>query len=545
MFQSPFLDANPSYASLLTSAEPHRSIWLDGEYYMLWQPWSPRAKAYESPIYQFNKTGKIDFSSVPRPRVGYSRPSYIYLIFITIYRRKWYRSFYRILLPPKEEGGSMRNYGSQMKSHRRDSRSKIYLPPGKYNPKGPRSPNVRPNPEIRSKFRQNFSEGNNGGYFFSPSLSSEVTYTRTWSGQRTPGFGGLKRNQRPVNPHSVSITDVNDSGLIEMLDIPSSGVYFNQYSAWTRRYNPPAVLGHNSLALTKAIKKLVNRMEVEMNSNLAQDIVQIKQTISLIADTAKRLAKSGLALKNGNFPGAAKALFGSSRNRYDRKRSRQPDNTKSLADNWLAMQYGWKPLLQDLHGAMEAAAKLHLADASVKQATASALVENWVVEDLPLAFNSAKVGGWIRTQRTTRCKLGVKFTVDNHLVSFLAQTGFTNPINLLWEVIPFSFVWDWMQPIGPWLESLSSFHGLVFFDGYQTLFTREVTESSVRFAGEIGPPAPGQNLQTAGTYGREVVLLDRTKLNSFPSATFPSFKNPLSVTHALNALALVKSVFHK
>jgi hypothetical protein len=138
----------------------------------------------------------------------------------------------------------------------------------------------------------------------------------------------------------------------------------------------------------------------------------------------------------------------------------------------------------------------------------------------------------------------VRFTVDNHLAAFLAQTGFTNPINLIWEVIPFSFVWDWFQPIGPWLESFSDFHGLVFLDGYQSLYTKQKVESLVRFSGPIGSPAPGQNLQTAGNYGRETVAFKRDLLGTFPVLEFPLFKNPLSVTHALNALALVKSVFH-
>jgi hypothetical protein len=349
----------------------------------------------------------------------------------------------------------------------------------------------------------------------------------------------LKKSQRPVNPHAVFIEDVHDSGLLEMTDIPSTGIYFNQYQACANHYSPPALPSHDAVAVQKALKSLRSRIESGIDGNLAQDVAQIRQTVKLITDTASRLAKTGIALKNGNIPKAVATLWGGSKPRRG-KGGRKPSVSESAANNWLQMQYGWKPLLQDIHGAMESLAKLNLTDASVRQVTASARTSNWDVRDLPLFQNSSTFGGWVRTHTTSRCKFGLRFTVENHLMAFLAQTGFTNPLNLGWELIPFSFVADWFAPIGPWLETLSAYHGLVFFDGYQTLFTKQHTESLIRFSGEA---LPGQMLAAAGSYSRDVVILNRTRLNTFPTSSFPGFKSPISVTHATNALALLKSVF--
>jgi hypothetical protein len=431
------------------------------------------------------------------------------------------------------------DYGANQRKAVRIATAQVNPKPGK-RMSNPRSSEPRPNPEIRTRVRQFFSEGNNGGYFFAPGTATETVYTRFWSGVRTPGFGKLKKAQRPVNPHSVSIVEVHDSGLLEQTNIPSTGIYFNQYQAWTNHYSPPALPSHDARAVQKALKSLRGRLENEIEGNLAQDVVQIRQTISLIANTAKTLAKTGIALKNGNIPQAVATLWGSSKPRYGKK-GKKPTGTKSAADNWLQMQYGWKPLLMDIHGAMESLAKLNLADASVKQVTASARIVNWEVKDLPLFQNSTTYGGWVRAQTVSRCKFGMQFTVDNHLIAFLAQTGFTNPLNLGWELLPFSFVADWFLPIGPWLETLSTFHGLRFFGGYQTLFTKQHTESLIRFSGET---PPGQFLQANGNYSRDVVLLNRVKLSAPPVSSFPSFKSPVTVTHALNALALLKSVFH-
>jgi hypothetical protein len=419
--------------------------------------------------------------------------------------------------------------------------AKVKLPPGKRTG-NPKSTTLRPNPETRTKVRQTYVEGNNGGYFFVPTALTEVYYTRSWSGVRTPGFGALKKGQKPVNNHSVQITDIQDKGLIENIDIPSTGIYFNTYSSWENHYDAPAMPSHDVNAKLKALKKLRQRMEIEMESNLAQDVVQIRQTVKLISDSAKRIYRAGLSLKNGNIPGAARAIWGSSPPYYGRK-GRGPDHGASAANNWLQMQYGWKPLLQGIHGSMEALARLNLADASVRQVTARAGTEVWDVDDVPLWHNSQKIGGWIRVQTRSHCKYGIRFTVEDHLSAFLAQTGWTNPVNLGWEILPFSFVADWFLPIGPWLETLKAYSGLVFLDGYESLFTKQKVESSMRFSGAIGSTAPGQFLSMGGQYSREVVLFNRTKLASFPVAQFPSFKSPLSVTHALNAIALVKAVF--
>jgi hypothetical protein len=542
VFQSPFLDANPSYASLLTSAAPSKATLEDGEYVYLCLFDDRGRPLYESSIRPV-KTGFGDFSEVPLAKFS-SRPKKAWLFFLKVYNGRWYRSGRRVhWVYPKGGPGQIpsQDYGASVNASRRDVRRKVQLPSGKRTVV-PRSSTIRPSPEIKTRVRQNFSEGNNGGYFFSPSISTETAYTRSWSGVRTPGYGKIPKKQRPVNPHSVFLEDVTDAGLIEMFDIPSTGIYFNQYSAFTRRYNPPAAPLHDTVAQSKAVKKLIQRIEQGIEGNLAQDVVQIRQTIKLITDTAQRLAKAGIALKNGNIPTAIKTIWGATTPNYGGRKRKGPDHTRTAADNWLQMQYGWKPLLMDLHGSMEALAKLNLADASIKQVTASAQTSRWDVSDLGLATHSPTVAGWTRVHTTSRCKYGVRFTVESHLLAFLAQSGFLNPINLVWETIPFSFVADWFLPIGPWLETLHGYPGLVFFDGYQTLFTKQQMESFVRYAGESAPGS-GQMLQTSGSYGREVVRFDRTRLNTLPVNSFPSFKNPFSFTHAANALALLKRTF--
>jgi hypothetical protein len=150
-----------------------------------------------------------------------------------------------------------------------------------------------------------------------------------------------------------------------------------------------------------------------------------------------------------------------------------------------------------------------------------------------------------KVKSTTKCKFILRFKLASPLRAFAAQTGFTNPINLAWEILPFSFVVDWFLPIGPYLEAFTAFEGLEFIDGSQTLFTKSRTDSAVDYEGPNALTTLS-NIYEHGHYHSETIRLDRTKLVAFPTPTFPSLKNGLeSVTHAANAIALVKSVFSK
>lgn len=71
------------------------------------------------------------------------------------------------------------------------------------------------------------------------------------------------------------------------------------------------------------------------------------------------------------------------------------------------------------------------------------------------------------------CELRAKarFTVRNSSVKSLVQLGLTNPAEVAWEVVPFSFVIDWFIPVGNFLSSLDSLVGvqdLTVCRGYKT-----------------------------------------------------------------------------
>jgi hypothetical protein len=361
-----------------------------------------------------------------------------------------------------------------------------------------------------------------------------------------------------VNNHTVVIRDVKvdrwvrlDTDPITFATSHPGFVWFHMYhGAFTDRYsNTGGTPGHIPEANNKAIQKLIEDAQAGVQANLAQNLAQYGQLTSMIAGSARAITKSILSLKNGNIPGAVNALLSASdgHRRFQKKGS--PSLKKSLSNNWLALQYGWKPLLSDIDGSFRALGNLALNQAlgsqAVHRATGSASSTQQNQESFTTISNHLPGGSMYQYIRT-HVKYGIQYRVSDPTAAFLQQTGFTNPVNLLWEILPFSFVVDWFLPIGPFLESLDWSRGLDFLRGYQTRFTRVQTASAVSFNGQI----PSSNISSAeaGDYKREDIILDRVSLDAFPSMTFPTPRMGINnsssgATRAANALALMAQAF--
>jgi hypothetical protein len=446
--------------------------------------------------------------------------------------------------------GATGQYPQAIRDARR--RASMGVQPQRSRVRHPINAPLRPSPETISRPFLAVNElciGTGNPYQTTLQTKSYARYSRTWTGVRTPGFSRLRPSQYPVNPHSVMITEVPTNYLIEVgygLFGGWSGYASVIIDAYTFHYTAPAAFdSHLPLARNTAIRRLIDQAELGIDANLAQDFAQIGQTTRLLGDNAKKIAKSFRALRRGNIPEAIDTLFAGRRRRF--RRGGGPDYTMDLANQWLELQYGWKPLLQDIHGAFQAMSNLAVArQGFVARVAASGTATSRTRSTFTPWDTSINAVGETVISQTSRCKMTLRFRIASPLQSFLHQTGFANPINLGWEILPFSFVVDWFLPIGPFLETLTAWNGLEFIDGSQTLFTKRRTTSGISGGNTVPATGNAKWVQTYANYERLETKLDRTKLTSFPSLTFPSFRDGLaSVDHAANAIALLKSVFHR
>lgn len=405
---------------------------------------------------------------------------------------------------------------------------------------------LRSSPEVRTKSMESRLYNRFG--FVSNSFSDMEVYFRSWTGVRTPNFGALKtRGSLPDNNHSVFIRVT--SGGERFANFTSSNpldLHDDLLYDTVETHTPiPGGPSHLTRAHDKAVRKIIERADLELGANLAQDLAQYRQTTGLIANSVGRITGSLKALKRRDLNGAIKSLWQNQRPVLrGGVKSLSPSGT--LANNWLELQYGWKPLLQDIHGSLLSLSQYFSANTTfVTQVRASANAEDSSLSVFSDSFltPSIQVGTWNVTRRT-HCKIVLRYRVSNAAKAFLAQTGFTNPVNLAWEVLPFSFVVDWFLPLGPWLESLSSFDGLQFLSGCETNFTRQNLEGVIAYRGGVPGLDSRYQYRAGGSLSRDTILLDRTKLTAFPGLNAPVPKNPFSNTHVLNAIALLRATIH-
>lgn len=397
----------------------------------------------------------------------------------------------------------------------------------------------------------------------SSALITWFPYARTKVSVNTPNFLSLKRRGRlPINNYSMSYTEIQDAGCYQDFNDPrtpdqatyETGPYLAYLGVGSFGNAVPAMGGNPSVD-NRAVSKLM-AIGGNKGNGVAQNLAQISQNLNLVTSTATKIYNSVRALKRGNMSGAINALtggkvatpagtkfrMGGNLSKLSAKQ-RSLSGSKALAENWLALQYGWKPLLQDLHDSFESIARLKLGNIHPQVARATAYA--FEVSTYDLNLNTAykpKTGTCVMTREWTT-RYGLRYVIDDHLTSFLAQSGITNPIALGWELVPFSFVVDWFLPIGPYLDSLQAWNGLSFVSGWVSQTRHQETFYNCYYSGPQYAADGLDNITLAGGLRHSYVSYARSQLSGFPSMTPPVFKNPFSVGHVQNALALMRTAF--
>lgn len=268
--------------------------------------------------------------------------------------------------------------------------------------------------------------------------------------------------------------------------------------------------------------------------SFAQAFAERKQTVGLIESSATKIARAIIDLRHGRFASAAGRFGLSASRRQLRKYERQGDK---IAQSWLELQYGWKPLLSDVYGAAETLAKNDLRDKQRYIVTAKARKAIKDLTSYPVSETGIHYTGVLR--REYGCFVRLDCFVDNPSLGAAAACGLTNPLSLAWELLPWSFVADWFLPVGNYLSDMDAYLGFGWLGG--SLSTRQISS----FTGGLRRVGWGESSAsfpywygTGASFHRKRV--ERTPYASKPIPSFPGFKNPINTAHMLNALALLR-----
>lgn len=278
---------------------------------------------------------------------------------------------------------------------------------------------------------------------------------------------------------------------------------------------------YSTEADAEASAKFLDKVK-DQSASLAQIVAERKQTVGTVADVFSRLARSLIAIKHGNVQKAASILL--------------PKDRKSLSNDWLAYQYGIKPLISDINGMSQHIAKTFNKFPVRRVVSKSAI--KFDTRILSREFNNANGRGTIITTEEVEgvVKYSASIKVTSAGAAQISQLGFANPLALIWEVIPYSFIVDWVSPIGAYLNRIDAGLGTEVSNAYKTVFIKKKVTVTIEYH---GTDINGYAWSGGGSVTKvEKVECWRTMLSSLPPNPSPPFKSPISTTHFLNALAL-------
>jgi hypothetical protein len=250
--------------------------------------------------------------------------------------------------------------------------------------------------------------------------------------------------------------------------------------------------------------------------NLAVNLAQAHQVVDMCASTIRKLGRSILHLKHGNITQAVRELGVGGNPR--------PLKAKDVSGRWLEMQYGWLPLVSDAYEA----AKAFEAISQGRSARIVAKIRYQVPYNGSAIPSQYTCAGW-----TTNLKK-IVYLMEEEL-SFGRSLGLTDPLSVVWEIIPYSFVVDWFLPVGTYLENLNVIPKLKG-KFLTTLYQR--TECA--FTSATSPVWRGARRQSLQIKVRRVVSTGLT-------TQLPTFVNPidaLSPKRIANAISLCHQAFN-
>lgn len=300
----------------------------------------------------------------------------------------------------------------------------------------------------------------------------------------------------------------------------------------------PSTFEPNALAsaLVEAYDKLRGNIDVSV------DLVQWRATLKMVASYRRavfglvQVAKGIKPLIDKHDRIVREVRLETSDARRRRRTRELNDLGNEIAAMRLQYMYGVKPTMQTLH---DLATKAIKPEPGLLRCEGKGRV---IRESVTNQFSmSTNVPLRHKIRISDRARVVLYFNPPQSILTQLSEISTLNPVGLLYEATPFSFVVDWLYDFGSWIRTLETafIHKNNYVDGYQTLTQRTSIQSII------------SGVEGAGTFARTTWFgrgdatqsrFSRTRLSTAPFPINPVKQTTFGVTRQLNAIALAKVV---
>lgn len=377
-----------------------------------------------------------------------------------------------------------------------------------------------------------------------PSTMTSSGYHRIRDWVRTPGYRTVPKEDLPVNGYHDLVTrpSVNFWGGTTEVRISNGDITHavaprylmnlgdaeaRAYATNTRWQTDPSqnVTGRigdaNNAALVRALGKAS-----DAKVNIAVSLAEASKTSDMILDTARRIDRAYRAFRRGNLREVARQLNLTPRTSHK---------------NWLAYKYGWTPLLLEVKGAAEFFAQQHVGRPVRFSVRAMQPVEfSWSLTTMYVPYGGT-TPNYARSETLTGSyvrKVKMWLEVTNPNASALQQIGITNPALIAWELVPYSFVFDWFLQVGNYLQGLTALQGLTVRKAFHSsMFDLNIKESAPSTSATDGV---WNYYNSSWQVGCHIRQYDRTSFNPDSASIYPPKGTGLSFERLVTGLALIR-----
>lgn len=359
--------------------------------------------------------------------------------------------------------------------------------------------------------------------------SFTVDYRSNWSPGQYGSTGRRTKEWHYPSPYSrgaLSITALDQ------------GKYARSGTSWGREFEERAGYGMSidardcwtlfpvsqNLTWIDVPANVANRATTEVlgkvtqgNFNLGVALAEARSTASQLSTQTIALIKAYTAARRGNWRQALRYLALNENRKF---------NSKSVASRWLELQFGWMPLLSDIQGAYEMLTKVHLRAFMPMRAVRQ------VGQNVSLSGRFTYPSASYKSTCNISRRIVIWFYINDARLAWLSSLGILNPLGIVWEKVPFSFLVDWLLPVGNMLEGLTAPVGCSYQSG---TVTDVISGESTITADDI----IGWDTVRPATAKVQVSAVHRGVQSVWPT-TGVYVKSPFSMVHTLDALALFR-----
>lgn len=263
--------------------------------------------------------------------------------------------------------------------------------------------------------------------------------------------------------------------------------------------------------------------------NYAVALAEANKSVAHIASTIDVLIDAYRFARRGRWSRVLRTL------RIDRHKWKAP--SREFSKRWLEVQYGWTPLLLDVHGAYEDA-RVGLISYeprfSVKgKASETISPPKTVTDEYGISY-------FYTGDAFCGCFVRLDYVLDTDTIRAASSVGLTNPLSVAWELLGFSFVIDWLVPIGDWCDALDANLGVTFKGGTQSSIIKfRRLGKAVKYGTARGDNVV-QSIEALGSY--EYASLGRIVYRGGPPTPSVYLKNPFSARRGLTSIALLRGL---